>query len=341
MDDSALTSQAIAELMREMPSQNGQAFLGPQERKINPLGRPNKRFLDRTINTALRHNKRETERAHASCQQKLLELDERHDRRMRNEFYTRNTSREYKRKSRSRKKSSRRRSRSRSNSSSDSYERRSRSRHRSHSKKKKRSKKHKKEKRKTRHRTRSRSSTFSGNEEQTKQSEESERRGYFMPPSNLALAVAMAAYNQTLSAQQTQGKVEVEEEPLPVPASPLSDIIKELMSDEDVEAERKEALSVTCSSDEVEEVLTINVSSQDENLSSSTDSDSSSESKRSTGSCIAVEDSVEEIEEPQSGSDIEIIEIESKDQTVASTQQPNSKATSANDVATTVDLTED
>ncbi|KAH8399529.1 hypothetical protein KR215_000035 [Drosophila sulfurigaster] len=341
--------------MREMPSQNGQAFLGPQERKINPLGRPNKRFLDRTINTALRHNKRETERAHASCQQKLLELDERHDRRMRNEFYTRNTSREYKRKSRSRekssrrrsrsrKKSSRRRSRSRSNSSSDSYERRSRSRNRRHSKKMKRSKKHKKEKRKKRHHTRSKSSTFSGNEDQPKQTEESERRGYFMPPSNLAMAVAMAAYTQTLSAQQTQGKVEVEEEVLPVPASPLSDIIKELMSDEDVEAERKEALSVTCSSDEVEEVLTINVSSQEENSSSSTDSDSSSESKRSTGSCIAVEDSVEEIEEPQSGSDIEIIEIESNDQslvTVASTQQPNSKATSADDVATTVDLTED
>ncbi|KAH8274530.1 hypothetical protein KR044_006578 [Drosophila immigrans] len=304
--------------MRDMPLQSSQALLGPQERKINPLGRPNKRFLGRTINTALRHNKRETDRTHASCQQKLQELDERHDRRQRNEFYT---SREDTRHSRSRKKSSKRRSHSysrRSSSSSDSSERRSRRR-----KQKKRTKKHKKEKRKKRHRSTSSSSNSSSVKEQPKPDERSE---YFMPANNLALAVAMA-YSQVLSAQQMPAKVE--EEALPAPASPLSDIIKELMSDEDVEVERK-TLSVESSSDEVQEVLTINLSSQEEH-SSDSDTDSTSESGDGGASCIALEDSAaDEEEEPHSGSDIEIIEVASK-------QAKSMPAASS----TTVDLTED
>ncbi|XP_034481593.1 peptidyl-prolyl cis-trans isomerase G [Drosophila innubila] len=334
MDDSALTSKAIAELMREMPGQNNLSYLKPQERKINPLGKPNKRFLGRTINTALRHNKREIERTHASCQKKLQELDDRNERRKRNNFYTRDTREDLdgrsSRKSRSRKKSKKRRTRGNSKNSSRSSSKESRSRSRRH--KTKHKKKDKKVKKKRRRR---RSFTSSEEEEQQQNVENREAMTapsseYYVHSNNVALAVAMA-YSQAMSAQQRQRQAT---EQLPPSASSLSDILNELMSDEELEPKAPpDAISVASSSDEVQDILTIDLSPQEEQSSDSTDSDSDTES--TIISCISLEDSAEDEDmQPKSSSDIEIIETEAK--------QPEEQLNpECGDMSTTVDLTED
>ncbi|KAL7731320.1 hypothetical protein ACLKA6_012805 [Drosophila palustris] len=337
MDDAELTSQAIAELMRDMPGQNNQANLGPQERKINPLGKPNKRFLGRTINSALRHNKREIERTYASCQQKLRELDDRNERRKRNDFYTRNTrenvDRRSARKSRSRKKSKKRRSRDYSRSSSRSSVRESRSRSRRHKKK------HKKKEKKVKKRRRRCSSISSEGEHKNSENCEDIKPAsseYYVHSNNMALAVAMA-YSQAMSAQQRQINDPSR------PASPLSDILDELMSEEVVPKVSPGALSVDSSSDEVQEILTIDLSSQEEQTSSDgTDTDSDTES--AAGSCISLEDSADEDElQPNSGSDIEIIESKPNQPKEQLNQEAleSEKVPPADDMVTTVDLTED
>ncbi|EDW40452.1 GL24884 [Drosophila persimilis] len=70
-DGDDLTSQAIAELIREIEGGDARSCSGVQERKVNPLGKPNKRFLGRTINTALRHNQREKIQADQTTSNKL------------------------------------------------------------------------------------------------------------------------------------------------------------------------------------------------------------------------------------------------------------------------------
>ncbi|XP_064544986.1 pre-mRNA-splicing factor 38B [Drosophila montana] len=336
MDDPALTSQAIAELMRELPSNNGKASYEPQERKINPLGKPNKKFLGRTINTALRHNKRAIERTQARCQQKLQELDDRYERRKTNAFYNRKKPKEESYGRRERKSRSRKKVRKRHKSRSSSRE--SRSRSRSH--KKKHKKKHSKFKRRQRRR---RSTSSSGVSPPAKTADDLTvpRSEYYVHSNNLALAVAMA-YSQTLFAHQTLANKPHS------PASQSSDIIRELMSDEETMEQdiQLDTLSIASSSEEVPEIVTIDVSSQDEQSVGSSVTDS--ESDASNCSSIALVDSGSDELASNSGSDIEIIEcdIEPKEEQnqlpVESTQQAEpEEALSAADIATTVDLTDD
>ncbi|XP_017480401.1 PREDICTED: uncharacterized threonine-rich GPI-anchored glycoprotein PJ4664.02 isoform X2 [Rhagoletis zephyria] len=77
MDDAELTRLAIAEIVREMGELKE---LPVQERKINPIAKPNKRFLGRTLNSVMSHNKRENDRTQENCRKKLRELDERRGR---------------------------------------------------------------------------------------------------------------------------------------------------------------------------------------------------------------------------------------------------------------------
>lgn len=142
---------AIEEIVREMHEAKEQEQLPTVERKVNPLGKPNKRFLGRTINSMLTHNKRENDRKRANCRRKLKELDERAQRRARNDYFS-GKKKKYKRKNESSESEN-----SRviySSSSSDDNER---------SKKKKRKKKQKKKKHKKHScsRTKSGSSTRS------------------------------------------------------------------------------------------------------------------------------------------------------------------------------------
>ncbi|XP_050329598.1 serine-rich adhesin for platelets [Bactrocera neohumeralis] len=76
MDDAELTRLAIAEIVREMGEIKEPAV---QERKINPIAKPNKRFLGRTLNSVLSHNKRKNDRTQENCRRKLKELDERRE----------------------------------------------------------------------------------------------------------------------------------------------------------------------------------------------------------------------------------------------------------------------
>ncbi|XP_019844931.3 uncharacterized protein LOC105223683 [Bactrocera dorsalis] len=76
MDDAELTRLAIAEIVREMGEIKEPAV---QERKINPIAKPNKRFLGRTLNSVLSHNKRKNDRTRENCRRKLKELDERRE----------------------------------------------------------------------------------------------------------------------------------------------------------------------------------------------------------------------------------------------------------------------
>lgn len=76
MDDTELTRLAIAEIVREMGEVKEPAV---QERKINPIAKANKRFLGRTLNSVLSHNKRKNDRTQENCRRKLKELDERRE----------------------------------------------------------------------------------------------------------------------------------------------------------------------------------------------------------------------------------------------------------------------
>nr|XP_036671958.1 serine/arginine-rich splicing factor 4 isoform X2 [Drosophila suzukii] len=335
--------------MREIEGQNSSFSIHKQsERKVNPLGKPNKRFLKTTINTVIQHNKRTNERTQANCRQKLQDLDDVYERRKSNYFYNRDAGRNRsvdrsrsrsssRSRSRSRprsrpKKAKKRRSRRRSRSSRSS----SRSRSRSHRRKKhkKKVKKHKKSKRS---RPRSRSSSWDREmppSDSTPIAQPSEI--FFNHSKNMALAVAMA-YSHLLNGNGQHIAKDSEERP----SSPLCDIdiVRELMSDEEPDnSGEPDALSIS-SGDEVENVLTIKVSSNSESSSSDTDSDS----KHSAGSCITLEES-----ESDNNSDIEIIEChkEAKRSTEPAPQpEPESKnekqqADESADL-TTVDLTED
>ncbi|KAH8374076.1 hypothetical protein KR200_011487 [Drosophila serrata] len=285
------------------------------ERKVNPLGKTNKRFLGRTIITAIRHNRREKERTQANCRQKLKDLDDIHERRKSNYFYNQEASRISRRtrstsrsssssrtasRSRSRrrvKKSKKRRSRKRSSSRSSKSPSRSRSRSRSHRKKnKKKTRKH----RKSHHKSRRRSSSSSSRERNSSPrvhiptAVSTPTDVYLEHSKQMALAVAMA-YGQVLKANSLKATAEERE------SSPMSDIVKELMSDgEDENPGPIDVLSIS-SNDIGDNVLTFDVSSN-----SASDSDSSTESldtaASSAGSCIALD------QMDNNNSDIEIIE---------------------------------
>ncbi|KAH8364729.1 hypothetical protein KR084_010746 [Drosophila pseudotakahashii] len=332
--------------MREIEGQDSSFSSHKQsERKVNPLGKPNKRFLGRTINTAIQHNRRENERTKANCRQKLQDLDDVYERRRSNCFYNRDAGR-YRSAERSRsrnrsssrsrsrsrpKKAKKRRSRRRSRSSRSS----SRSRSRSH-----RRKKHKKKVKKLKksHRRRRKSSSSSS-------------RGQEIPPTDsipivqpsevflnhskqMALAVAMA-YGQVFNANSQKVAKDLKE----TPSSPLSDIVRELMSDEEQDkSEMPDALSIS-SSDEGENVLTIKVSSNSESDSDSTSSDTDSDSKDSAGSCI-------NLEESDNNSDIEVIECHEEPKKATEPEpalQPEKEKQQVDESAAlnTVDLTED
>ncbi|XP_016986255.1 arginine/serine-rich coiled-coil protein 2 [Drosophila rhopaloa] len=339
--DAELTNQAIAELMREIEGQDTSFPTHKQsERKVNPLGKTNKRFLGRTINTAIRHNKRENERTQANCRQKLQDLDEVHEKRKSNYFYNRDAHRNRsversrstsssRSRSRSRhKKDKKRRSRRRNSSESSS---RSRSRSKRRKKHKKKAKKHKKSQRRRR-KSRSRSL-----DREILLSEAIP----IAPPSEMflnhskqmAMAVAMA-YSQVLMASRQKEAKELKERS----SSPLSDIVRELMSDE--EQEKSKALYIS-SSDEGKNVLTIDVSSNSESKSSAGSSDSDSDSKDSAGSCIYLDAS-----ESDNNSDMEIIECH-EEQEKASKPAPGTEIDKEKQQVdqsadlTTVDLTED
>eukprot|EP00099_Drosophila_melanogaster_P005901 NP_001246826.1 uncharacterized protein Dmel_CG14074 [Drosophila melanogaster] len=336
--------------MREIEGANASVSTSKQsERKVNPLGKLNKRFLGRTINTAIRHNDREKERTQANCRQKLQDLDDVHERRKSNYFYSRDAPRTQsvdrsrsssRRRSRSRhKKAKKHRSRRRTRSSRSSSRSRSRSSSHRRKKRKKKVKKHKKS-----HRRRRSSQSSSGCDWESAPSESLR----IPPPSDvflnhskqMALAVAMA-YGQLLNPSSQKKASESKEHS----SSPISDIFRELMSDEEVDkSEKPEALSIS-SSDEEPNVLTIKVSSSSESSGNKSSSDSDSEAKNSVRSCITLESG--------DNSDIEIIEYHEEPKKKACETEPASEpeypsqSDSTNQqvddstAVTTVDLTED
>ena len=66
--------RVIAEILKDINDYKKEENL-PKERKKNPLGKPNKRFLGRTINPVMKHNKRQSDYNHRRCQRKLRELN--------------------------------------------------------------------------------------------------------------------------------------------------------------------------------------------------------------------------------------------------------------------------
>ncbi|XP_017107527.2 arginine/serine-rich coiled-coil protein 2 [Drosophila bipectinata] len=357
MSDSELTDRAIAELMRELDAQNPSHANKTQcERKVNPLGKTNKRFLGRTINNALSHNKREKERTAANCQRKLKDLDEQ---RKVNQLYHRNRST-----SRS---TSRRLSRSRSRSRNRSVEKRrsrtrsrSRSPHRRRSKKKSKRSRRKERKRSVRSRSRStsrssyrsRSSRRKKHKKSSKKHKKNRRRprsslrsrshsSYETNPSfndmqpvpppsevfldhskQMALVVAMA-YSQALNTKIQRNDEERA-------SSPLSDIVKELMSDDDESKNMSlECLSIS-SNEEPTNLLTIDVSSNSEGNEDSESSDSESQSS----SCIELDST----SDSNNNSDIEIVECQSHEINKPETSQ---KPKELSESLPSVDLTDD
>ncbi|XP_017861433.1 PREDICTED: uncharacterized protein LOC108612888 isoform X2 [Drosophila arizonae] len=297
-----------------LPRQDSNVCHVPQERKINPLGKPNKKFLGRTINSVIRHNKRTTARTRENCQQKLQELDSRHKRRKENVFYNRcireelNGTRE--RKSRSSNNLKQRRS---SRSSSREYRCRSRGHKKKHRKTKKKSKR--------RHHRKSPSSELAVPSPEKLSNPASDH----IPSNNMALAVAMA-YSRPL--YQTPAN-----RPLPFELS--TDIVKELMSDD--ETLKQDELSRASSGDETPAILTIDVSSQDEQSDGCERYDDESESENSSCINLTIVDSE---------SDIEI--IDSKVKQTKEERSPSSVELTYSlelrytaDIALTVDLTED
>ncbi|XP_022221392.2 splicing regulatory glutamine/lysine-rich protein 1 isoform X2 [Drosophila obscura] len=296
-DGDDLTSQAIAELIREIESGEPRSSTRVQERKVNPLvNKPNKRFLGRTITTALRHNQRESERTQAECQRKLKDLDERYEKRKSNYYYNRDAGRYRSRSpSRSRRKQARKVKKRRSRSSSS----RSRSRHRSHKKRKHQSK-HKRRK-KTKHRRRSPSSSSSSSSEEKPVptvTGMSSSELFFHHSRQMALAVAMAYSSQGANGAPENGRKTKER------ASSSSDIARELMSDDEHGNGNADStlIDFLSSSDKGQELLTIDVSS-----SSSESRGAESDPENGAGCFIALDDSTTELESGHN-SDIEIIE---------------------------------
>ncbi|KAI9587863.1 uncharacterized protein PFB0315w [Glossina fuscipes] len=70
MEESELTRKAINEILKDM-NVCKKNEISVTERKV----KPNKRFLGRTLNSMITHNKRESDRTQRQCQRKLLELE--------------------------------------------------------------------------------------------------------------------------------------------------------------------------------------------------------------------------------------------------------------------------
>ncbi|XP_034121365.1 RNA-binding protein with serine-rich domain 1 [Drosophila guanche] len=343
-DGDDLTSQAIAELIREIGGGDPRSSSGVQERKVNPLGKPNKRFLGRTIKTALRHNQRESERTQAECQRKLKDLDERHEKRKSNYYYNRDAGRHRNRSSSSsrirnrspsrkvkkRRSSSRRSGSSSSNRRSRSY---SRSRHHSH-KKRKHESKHKRRK-KTKFRRRSRSSSSSSSPEELPVPTVtgiSSSELFFHQSKQMALAVAMA-YSHGANGAPQNGR-----NPNDRASSSLSDldIARELMSDDEhgnPDSPLIESLSISSRYNR-RELLTINVSS-----SSAESRGTESDPGDVAGNFIVLDDSTTELESGHN-SDIEIIKECRLEQTNEEPEQRQHQAAACSAIDS-VDLTED
>lgn len=318
--------------MRELPDTNF-TYLGPQERKINPLGRPNKRFLGRTLHTALRYNKREIERTQASCRQKLQELNNSHEKRLRNELLRERSSERRERRSRSRKRHKKRRRHSPSSSRS-SRSRRSTSSSSRESRQQKKKHRKKKKKRKQRHRSRSSSSVNEVVQRVPAINQEAPTADYYAPSHNIALAVAMAC-SQALAAQQSS----IQSKETTPPAPEISDIMNELMSDDDSPRAQQKGqpvtLSIESSSDEVQVVQTIDLSSYTDDSPGTTASESEDE-RCNSGSCIELDD---DSAASSSCSDIEIIETEPQHD--LNPEQSQEDKNRQPEESTTVDLTED
>ncbi|KAH8267688.1 hypothetical protein KR026_003297 [Drosophila bipectinata] len=347
--------------MRELDAQNPSHANKTQcERKVNPLGKTNKRFLGRTINNALSHNKREKERTAANCQRKLKDLDEQ---RKLNQHYNRNRSTSRSRSTSRRLSRSRSRSRIRSRSVEKRRSRtqsRSRSSHRRRSRKKSKKSRRKERKRSVRSRSRStsrssyrsRSSRRKKQKKSSKKHKKNRRRSRSSirsrshssyetnpsfndmqpvpPPSEvfldhskqMALVVAMA-YSQALNTKIQRNDEERA-------SSPLSDIVKELMSDDDESKNRSlECLSIS-SNEEPKNLLTIDVSSNSEGNEDSESSDFESQSS----SCIELDSS----SDSNNNSDIEIVECQSHEINKPETSQ---KPKELSESLPSVDLTDD
>ncbi|XP_030387284.1 serine/arginine-rich splicing factor 11 [Scaptodrosophila lebanonensis] len=330
MDEGALTSKAIAELMREMQGQtDATASTQIQERKINPLRKTNKLFLGRTINTALRHNKREVERTQANCQQKLQELDDRKQRRKTNSYF--NGSGDHDKRRIQRRHKRRQRSRSRRSSSNSPSPCRSRSRSRKKKCKKKR-KKHTKDKdRDLKQRRRSKSHQEDAPDSSQIEESNTVQNYYVRHSNNMALAVAMA-YGQALYTQAatTDRTCTQDEANNDVPASPISDIMRELMSEAE---EPTEPLIIPSTSESDGELFTIDVSSTG---SVSDSSEKSSDVESCRNSCISLDDSNAEAEP---GSDVEFVESGVVNSKESENVKPNQEEEVITDI-TTVDLTD-
>lgn len=302
-----------------LPRQDSNECRVPQERKINPLGKPNKKFLGRTISSAIRHNKRTIERTRANCQQKLQELDYRYERRKGNVFYSRCIREELdgNRQRKSRPSNNLQQRRSSSSSSSTEYLSRSRGH----------KKKHKKTKKKSKRRRHRRSTSSEIAVPSPKLSNPASDAIY---SNNLALAVAMS-YSRPLYPTPAN-------RPLPF-ASPSIDIVRELMSDDETLKQdiQLDELSIASSSDEIPAILTIDVSSQDEQSDECKHFDGEGESENSSCINLTIVDSE---------SDIEIIE-NNVEQTKEEHRKPSVELTQSlelqytADIALTVDLTEE
>uniref|UniRef100_A0A1B0FD98 Uncharacterized protein n=1 Tax=Glossina morsitans morsitans TaxID=37546 RepID=A0A1B0FD98_GLOMM len=82
MEETELTRQAINEILKDM-NVCKKKEISVTERKV----KPNKRFLGRTLNSMITHNKRESDRTQRQCQRKLLELEAKHRKMLYRESY--------------------------------------------------------------------------------------------------------------------------------------------------------------------------------------------------------------------------------------------------------------
>lgn len=143
------------------------------------------------------------------------------------------------------------------------------------------------------------------------------------------------AYGQALAAQQSS----IQSKETTPPAPEISDIMSELMSDEGSPRGQQKGqpvtLSIESSSDEVQEVQTIDLSSYTDDSPGTTASESEDE-RCNSGSCIALDD---DSAASSSCSDIEIIETEPQaDLKPEKSQEDKNRQP---EESTTVDLTED
>lgn len=252
--------------MREMNMQKEAEKLPQiQERKKNPLGRPNnkpnKGFLDRTINSVMTHNKREHDRNYRNCQRKLRDLDNAKDEKShRKRRYSQssthsissNTSEEKKKRSKKSKKIKKKKKKHKkavtsSSSSSSSDSSLSSSSSNTISSKEGHDKKKKRNKRKGRDDSKE---EFNG-EYYDGGPYDPSLGGMYMDP-NMALAAAMAYSHMNQQLLQTNCQVQ-------------EDILKKEMDSDDDKVDIPSDLSLTYHSSESEELnISLNSSSAEE-----------------------------------------------------------------------------